>query len=183
MFGRLIAQKLSDNLGKQFYVENIGGAGGNVGTGRVAKMPPDGYALLVTASPFVVNPTLFDKVPYDPIKGFDAITLAVTTPMVLAVHPAVPANTVKGLVDLIAANPGKYSYASGGRGLPVTLPASNCGYRAVLTLCMSPSIALGWQSAQRSAAIRRSPSLHLRRPSRKYATASSGPSLCWAGQD
>src|SRR5215475_1807516 len=118
VFGRLMAQKLSDNLGKQFYVENIGGAGGNVGAARLAKLPPDGYALLVTANAFVVNPSLFEKVPYDPIKDFDAITLAVTTPMVLAIHPSVPANTVKGLIELIKANPGKYSFASGGPGSP-----------------------------------------------------------------
>jgi tripartite-type tricarboxylate transporter receptor subunit TctC len=61
VFGRLMAQKLSDYFGKQFYVENIGGAGGNVGAARVAKLPPDGYALLVTANAFVVNPSLFEK--------------------------------------------------------------------------------------------------------------------------
>jgi tripartite-type tricarboxylate transporter receptor subunit TctC len=118
VFGRLIAQKLSDNLGKQFYVENIGGAGGNIGAGRAAKTPPDGYTLLVTSSAFAVNPALFEKVPYDAIKDFDAVTLAVTTPMVLAVHPSIPAANAKGLIDLIKANPGKYSFASGGPGSP-----------------------------------------------------------------
>ena len=68
VFGRLIAQKLSDNLGKQFYVENIGGAGGSIGTGRAVKSTPDGSTILLVSSSYVVNPALFDKVPYDPTK-------------------------------------------------------------------------------------------------------------------
>jgi tripartite-type tricarboxylate transporter receptor subunit TctC len=118
VFGRLIAQRLSDDLGKQFYVENIGGAGGNIGTGRAAKAAPDGSTMLVVASAYVVNPALFGKVPYDTAKDFDPVTLAVTTPMVLAVHPSLPADTLKDLIALIKANPGKYSYASGGTGSP-----------------------------------------------------------------
>jgi len=118
VFGRLLAQRLSDRLGKQFFVENIAGAGGNIGTGRAAKAAADGATILIVASPYVVNPTLFDKVPYDPIKDFAPITCAVTTPMVLAVHPSLPANTVADLFALAKANPGKYSYGSGGVGSP-----------------------------------------------------------------
>jgi tripartite-type tricarboxylate transporter receptor subunit TctC len=118
VFGRLMAQKLSENLGKQFFVENIGGAGGNVGTGRAAKATPDGSTIIVVATSYVVNPALFDKVPYDPLKDFDPVTLAVTTPMVLAVHPSLPADTLADLIVLIKANPGRYSYASGGTGSP-----------------------------------------------------------------
>src|SRR4051812_40359941 len=70
VFGRLVAQKLSDSLGKQFYVENVGGAGGNIGTARAAKTPPDGYTVLITDSAYVVNTALFDKVPYDTDKDF-----------------------------------------------------------------------------------------------------------------
>jgi tripartite-type tricarboxylate transporter receptor subunit TctC len=118
VFGRLIAQKLSDNLGKQFYLENIGGAGGSIGTGRAAKAVPDGSTILLVSSSYVVNPALFDKVPYDPTKDFDPVTLAVTTPMVLAVHPSLRVSTFKDLVELVKANPGKYSFASGGTGSP-----------------------------------------------------------------
>jgi len=117
-FGRLMAQRLSEHFGKQFYVENIAGAGGNIGTSRAAKAPADGSTIIVVANSYVVNPSLFEKVPYDPIKDFDPITCAVTTPMVLAVHPSLPANTVQDLVALAKANPNKYSFASGGVGSP-----------------------------------------------------------------
>jgi tripartite-type tricarboxylate transporter receptor subunit TctC len=97
-FGRLMAQRLSEQMGKQFYVENIPGAGGNIGIGRVAKATTDGSTIIVVANSYVVNPSLFDKLPYDPLKDFDPITCAVTTPMVLAVHPSLPTNTVQDLV-------------------------------------------------------------------------------------
>jgi tripartite-type tricarboxylate transporter receptor subunit TctC len=115
-FARLMAQKLSEHLGKQFYVENITGATGNIGTGQAAKAAPDGYTLLFAFSSYVVNPTLFDKVPYDPYKDFEPVTLAVTSTTVVAVHPSVPAKTIKDLVALVRANPGKYSYSSAGAG-------------------------------------------------------------------
>jgi|GraSoi_2013_40cm_1033754.scaffolds.fasta_scaffold56379_1 tripartite-type tricarboxylate transporter receptor subunit TctC len=115
---RLIAQRLSEQIGKQFFVANIAGASGNIGMGQAAKAAPDGHTVLVVAQSYVVNPALFSKVPYDPLKDFDPVTLAVTTPMVLTVHPSLPANTVKDLVTLIKANPRKYSYASGGLGSP-----------------------------------------------------------------
>jgi len=116
VIARIVAQKLSDHLGKQFYVENIGGAGGNIGMGRGAKAAPDGFTILFVGSPYVVNPTLYGTVPYDPIKDFDPVTLAVTTTCVLTVHASVPAHTVKDLVDFIKASPGKLSYASPGTG-------------------------------------------------------------------
>jgi tripartite-type tricarboxylate transporter receptor subunit TctC len=115
-FARLMAQKLGEHLGQQFYVENIAGATGNIGTGRAAKAAPDGYTLLFAFSSYVVNPTLFDKIPYDPYKDFEPVTLAVASTTVVTVHPSVPANTVKELAGLIRANPGKYSYSSAGAG-------------------------------------------------------------------
>jgi len=115
-FARLMAQKLTEQFGKQVYVENIAGASGNIGTGQVAKAAPDGYTILFAFSSHVVNPTLFARVPYDPIKDFDPVTLAVASTTVLTVNPSVPANTVKELVDLIKANPGKYSFGSAGAG-------------------------------------------------------------------
>jgi tripartite-type tricarboxylate transporter receptor subunit TctC len=115
---RLVVQKLSDRLGKQFYVENIGGAGGNIGTGQAAKAAADGYTLLCTAPAFVINPALYEKLPYSADKDFAPVTLACTTPVVLTVNPELPVQTVKELVALIKANPGKYNYASAGVGTP-----------------------------------------------------------------
>jgi tripartite-type tricarboxylate transporter receptor subunit TctC len=116
VFARLIAQKLSEHLGKQFYVDNITGATGNVGTGQAAKAAPDGHTVLFAFSSYVVNPTLFDKVPYDPNKDFEPVTLAVSSTTVLSVNPLVPAKTVDDLIALVRANSGKYSFASGGTG-------------------------------------------------------------------
>jgi tripartite-type tricarboxylate transporter receptor subunit TctC len=116
VIARIVADKLSISLGKQFYVENRPGAGGNTGTAAVATSPPDGYTLLVASTGLVVNPSLFAKVPYDPVKDFAPISLIAVSPNVLTVHPSVPAQTVKELVDLIKATPGKYSYASPGVG-------------------------------------------------------------------
>jgi tripartite-type tricarboxylate transporter receptor subunit TctC len=115
-FARLMAQKLTEQLGKQVYIENIAGASGNIGTGQVAKAAPDGYTILFAFSSHVVNPTLFARVPYDPIKDFNPVTLAVASTTVITVNPSVPAKTVKELVDLIKANPGKFSFGSAGAG-------------------------------------------------------------------
>jgi tripartite-type tricarboxylate transporter receptor subunit TctC len=116
VIARLIAQKLSGR-GQQFYVENVPGAGTNIGTSRAAQAAPDGYTILVTDGiPFTANPSLYSKVPYDAEHDFDPVTIAATTMQVLAVHPSVPARTVQELVALIKANPGKYSYASAGVG-------------------------------------------------------------------
>jgi len=115
-FARIMAQKLTQQLGKQVYVENVPGATGNIGTGQVAKATPDGYTILFAFSSHVVNPTLFARLPYDPINDFKPVTLAVASTSVLTVNPAVPAKTVKELVELIKANPGKYSFSSAGAG-------------------------------------------------------------------
>jgi tripartite-type tricarboxylate transporter receptor subunit TctC len=116
VMARLITQKLSEHLGKQFYVENQAGAGGNIGMGNAAKATPDGYTILFVSSSYVVNPSLYAKIPYDPYKDFIPVTIAGDSPNVLVVNPSLPANSVKELVDLIKANPGKYSFASAGTG-------------------------------------------------------------------
>lgn len=116
ILARLIAQKLSERLGQQFYVDNIAGAGGSNGTGQAAKAAPDGHTVLFAFSSFVVNPSLFAKVSYDPIKDFEPVTLAAVTTTVLVTHPSVPAKNLKELGDHVRANPGKHSYASGGFG-------------------------------------------------------------------
>jgi tripartite-type tricarboxylate transporter receptor subunit TctC len=115
---RLIAQKLSENLGRNFIVENVAGASSNIGTAQAAKAAADGYTILVTVNNLVVNPSLFEKVAFDPYKDFDPIALAVSFSTAFAVHPSVPASNVKELIEVIRANPGKYSYASAGLGTP-----------------------------------------------------------------
>ena len=116
VIARVVGDKLSATLGKQFYVVNQPGAGGNTGAGMAAAAPPDGYTLLVVSTGFVINPSLFAKVPYDPVKDFAPITIVAVSPNVMTVTPSVPAKTVKELVALIKANPGKYSFASPGVG-------------------------------------------------------------------
>jgi tripartite-type tricarboxylate transporter receptor subunit TctC len=133
-FTRIMAQKLSENLGQQFYVDNIAGATGNIGTAQAAKAAPDGYTLLFAFSSYVVNPTLFDKIPYDPDKDFDPVTLAVTSTTVLTVNPMVPATTVRELVAVIKANPGKYSYSTAGAGTQAHLAGEQ--FRLLLGLDM-----------------------------------------------
>ena len=118
IFARLIAQKLSDHLGRQFYVENIVGAGGNIGLGHAARAAPDGYTIVVVPPNIVVNPALYDKVPYDPYRDFDPVTLAVSSTAVLTIHPSLPVRTVQDLVTFIKSNPAKYNFASPGTGTP-----------------------------------------------------------------
>jgi tripartite-type tricarboxylate transporter receptor subunit TctC len=114
---RLIAIKLSDRMGQQFYVENAAGAGGNIGAGRAAQAAPDGYTIMfIDAIGFTANPTMYAHVPYDPVKDFEAVGIGATTMQVLAVNPAVPAKTVQELVALIRAEPNKYSFSSAGVG-------------------------------------------------------------------
>src|SRR5882724_8276483 len=113
---RMVSQKLSDTLGQQFFVENIGGAGGNTAAGQVARATPDGYTIMAISTGFVVNPSLYAKVPYDPIKDFVPVTLVAASPNVVVVNPAVPAKSLPELVQLIRANPGKYSFAGPGVG-------------------------------------------------------------------
>jgi len=116
VFARLIALNLSRKLGQQFYVENQPGAGGNLGMGAGARAAPDGYTVTVVSTSFVVNPSLYAKIPYDPLKDFAPVSLAATSPNVLVVHPSIPANNVKELVAFLKANPGKYSFAHPGVG-------------------------------------------------------------------
>jgi tripartite-type tricarboxylate transporter receptor subunit TctC len=123
IFARLAAQKLTEHFGKQFYIENVAGATGNVGTAQAARAAPDGHTLLIAFSSYVVNPTLFAKLPFDPDKDFAPVTLAVAAPNLVTVNPSLPARDLKGLVALIKANPGKYTYTSGGVGTQAHLLA------------------------------------------------------------
>lgn len=113
--GRLIAAKLSEHLGKQVVPENRSGAGGTVGTEAVVKSAPDGYTLLSTSTAYVTNPLLY-KVSYDPVKSFIPVALVASGPLGLAVHPSVPANSVKEFIALAKKQPGKLVSASSGSG-------------------------------------------------------------------
>jgi len=116
IIARIVAQKLSESLGQQFYVENVPGAGSNLASGQVARATPDGYTIMAISTGFMVNPSLYAHVPYDPIKDFSAVTLVAASPNVVVVNPQVPAKTLPELVQLIRDNPGKYSYAGPGIG-------------------------------------------------------------------
>jgi tripartite-type tricarboxylate transporter receptor subunit TctC len=124
LFARLIAQALTAESKQNFFVENVAGAGGNVGAERVAKSPPDGYTILVTGGNLTNAPFLYSHLAFDPIKDFAAVTVGAQTPVVLAVNPQVPAKNVKELVAWIRANPGKESFASPGTGTPPQLVGS-----------------------------------------------------------
>jgi len=113
---RLVGTKLADKWGQPVVIENVVGASGNIGTRNVAQAAPDGTTLLVTTSGFVVNPSLFASKPYDPVNDFAPVTILAQAPNVLIVHPSVEAKTVAELINLVKANPGKYSFASAGVG-------------------------------------------------------------------
>ena len=117
VMARLLAQKLGENLGQQFIVENRSGGGGNTGSDSVAKAEPDGYTLLFTApGPLTVNQTLYSKLTFDPATDFAPIALFATAPIVLIVNPGVPANNVQELIALARKEPGKINFASAGNG-------------------------------------------------------------------
>src|SRR6266436_943725 len=90
VIARIVAQKLSEAWGQQVYTENIPGAGGNTGVAMAAHSPPDGYTILVVSTGFIVNPSMYAKIPYDPVKDFAPVTLVAASPNVVSVHPSVP---------------------------------------------------------------------------------------------
>src|SRR5262249_2871421 len=116
VFARLIALSLSRALGQQFYVENQPGAGGNLGMGAGARAAPDGHALTVVSTSFVVNPSLYTKIPYNPTKDFAPVTPPATSPNWLVINPSIPAPPANELFSFLRSNPGKYSIAHPGVG-------------------------------------------------------------------
>jgi tripartite-type tricarboxylate transporter receptor subunit TctC len=118
---RLVMQPLSERLKQQFYIENVAGAGGNIGMGQAARAAGDGYTLLFASSSIVVNPSLYNKVPYDYDKDFAPVTKIGAAPNALIAHPSLNVKTVKELVALLKANPGKYTFASPGLGTTPSL--------------------------------------------------------------
>ena len=114
--GRIIAQKLSETLGQQFYVENRAGAGGTIGSDFVAKANADGYTLLLTATPFVITPHVYKKLPYDALADFTPVIRIASGPYVLVVHPSLGVNSVRELIAAAKKEPGKIDFASSGNG-------------------------------------------------------------------
>jgi tripartite-type tricarboxylate transporter receptor subunit TctC len=113
---RLLTQKLGEQLGRQFYVENVAGAGGNLGMRAAARAAPDDYTLVLVSSSYMFNPSLYPKVPYDQAKDFVPVTLPAYAPNVLVASPSLPVKSVKELADFVMANPGSLSFASAGMG-------------------------------------------------------------------
>jgi tripartite-type tricarboxylate transporter receptor subunit TctC len=116
VMARLVAQHLTESLGQNFFVENLTGASGVVGTGTAANSPGDGHTILFVTNDFAVAPTVSSKVPYDAVKSFAPVTIAAASPQVVVIHPSFPAKNMQELIALAKASPGKYNYASLGIG-------------------------------------------------------------------
>ena len=114
--GRILATKLTENLGRQVIVDNRAGASGVIGSEIVAKAPPDGYTLLINTLPLVTNQFLMPRVPYDPIRDFEPISMVTSSPAFVTVHPSVPVRSIKELIALARARPGQLNYSSAGFG-------------------------------------------------------------------
>ena len=117
---RLIQPKLVEVVGQPIVIDNRAGASGNIGAELVAKSPPDGYTIMMTTANLTIAPSVFTTLPFDVVRDFTAVSLLAKAPSILAIHPALPAKTVKELIALAKASPGKLNYASDGGG-PVEL--------------------------------------------------------------
>jgi len=114
--GRVVCQKLSEQLGQQFVIENRGGASGTIGSDLVAKSPPDGYTIMVHSATHVANPHLYKNLPYDTLKDFAGLTPLAQQVGAIVVHPSLPARSIKEFIALARARPGEIVYASSGNG-------------------------------------------------------------------
>jgi tripartite-type tricarboxylate transporter receptor subunit TctC len=123
LIARVLAEKMSVSLGQQVVVDNKPGASNNLGTDLVAKSPPDGYTLVIVASSHATNKHMFKTLPYDPVKDFEPVVYTHVVPLLLTVHPSVPAKNVPELVTWIKANPDKAVYASSGPGSSLHMAA------------------------------------------------------------
>ena len=120
---RMVFQKVAERSGATFVIDNRGGAGGTIGTDLAAKSPADGYTLVVVSGSHTINPSLYQKLPYDTVRDFAPVTMLVTGPGLLVVHPSLPARTVRQLIALAKERPGQMLYASAGNGTPPHLAA------------------------------------------------------------
>ncbi len=123
VIARVVAQKLSEAWSQQVVVDNRAGAGGNIGMGLAANAPADGYTLLMVSSSFVVNPSLYSKIPYDPYKSFAPVSNVAASPNVFVVHPSIPAKSLRELVNLASRGSRKFNVATPGVGTTPDLSA------------------------------------------------------------
>jgi tripartite-type tricarboxylate transporter receptor subunit TctC len=130
VIARLVGQKLTAAFGQAVIIENRPGAGGTTGIEFVAKAPADGYTLLAIPSAFAINPSLYSKAPYDPIKDFEPVSALASYSLLLACHPSLPVRSVKALIALAKAQPGSLNYSSGGIGTSNHVAAELFAYMA-----------------------------------------------------
>jgi tripartite-type tricarboxylate transporter receptor subunit TctC len=138
IIARIVAPGMSKALGQQIVIENRGGAGSMIGTEVASKSPPDGYTLLMVSAAHVINPAMVKKLPFDPVRSFAAISKVADVPAALVVHPSLPVKTVKDLVALAKAHPGKLNYGSAGRGSIGHLSAELLGSLAGIKMTHVP---------------------------------------------
>ncbi len=123
LLARMFAQQLSEQMGQQFVVDNVGGAGGTIASGMAARANPDGYTLIFQATTAAVNAASLHKLPFDAVKDVTPISSAARFPLVMVVNPGVPAKDLRQFIALLRDNPGKYSYGSAGAGTGTHLAA------------------------------------------------------------
>ena len=116
ILGRILAEKLTANLGQPVVIENRGGAGGNVGAEAAAKSPPDGYTIVLVAPSLAISPSLYAKLNYDPVRDLTPVALVGTVPNVLVTNPSVPASNLQEFIALAKSKPGGMNFGSGGSG-------------------------------------------------------------------
>ena len=143
ILARLLAPVLTERLGQPVVVDNVPGAGGNIGMARGAKATPDGHTLTVVAPNIVINPALYGSTGYDPYADFTPVTVAVRSAVVASVHPSVRATTLEELIALVKAEPGRHSYASPGIGTPPHLVAEQLRLSLNLDLVHVPYSSAG----------------------------------------
>jgi len=138
VLARALSVRLADALEAIIVVDNRGGAGGTLGAGIAARTPPDGYTLMLTSPSYTFTPTIYKKLPYDPLKDFTPITIMVSVPHVLVVHPSMPAKSVAQLIQLARKHPGEILFSSGGRGSNIHLTTELFAYMAKIKLAHVP---------------------------------------------
>jgi tripartite-type tricarboxylate transporter receptor subunit TctC len=134
ILARILAEKLTERLGRSFYIENVSGAGGNVGTAQAAKAAADGQTILMANNSFVMNTLLYANIPFDVRRDFVPTAIMATIPMILCVNPSVPVNSVQELIEYIRKTPDGMEYGTPGTGTPQHLAAELFGYRAGVKL-------------------------------------------------
>ncbi len=123
IIGRIVGQRLNESLGQPVIVDNRPGATGNIGAEIVARATPDGYTLFMATLSVAISPSFFRKLPFDPVKSFAPVAMVASVPLILVVHPSLPAKSVQELIALTKSHPGKFNYASVGNGSPQHLSA------------------------------------------------------------